>query len=183
MRSSKRVALSPPEGEKLDPDRFVFFWGHTSDDDYCFFSNWSEYPVWADDFIFPTAEHFLMHSKAMMMGDTAAALAIMKAKTPKEAKALGRRVKNFNEKLWNSKREEVMVDGLKRKIAWTTSIHGSLQSTGDRIIAEASPYDRIWGIGISKDNPRALYMSAWPGTNLLGKAWMRVRDELRLRVR
>ena len=53
-----------------------------------------------------------------------------------------------------------------------------LLATGKRIIVEAAPTDRIWGIGLAEDDRRALDRSEWRGQNLLGFALTRVRDEI-----
>lgn len=52
-----------------------------------------------------------------------------------------------------------------------------LLATGDRIIVEASPYDCIWGVGLSEEDDD-LYNGNWNGQNLLGKALMEVREKL-----
>lgn len=54
-----------------------------------------------------------------------------------------------------------------------------LLSTGDAILAEASPYDGIWGIRMQADAPDIVNPLKWRGQNLLGFALMEVRDELR----
>ena len=54
-----------------------------------------------------------------------------------------------------------------------------LLSTGDKILVEASPYDRIWGIGMLETDNRAENPLLWNGENLLGFALMEVRDQLR----
>ena len=56
-----------------------------------------------------------------------------------------------------------------------------LLSTGNKIIVEASPYDKIWGIGLGKDDTDSINPEKWNGLNLLGFALMEVRDELRLK--
>ena len=51
-------------------------------------------------------------------------------------------------------------------------------NTKNKILVEASPYDRIWGIGMKFNDPRALTPSEWNGLNLLGKCLMKVRQDL-----
>jgi ribA/ribD-fused uncharacterized protein len=72
-----------------------------------------------------------------------------------------------------------MVDGLISKFTQNPDILKILLDTEDKILAEASPYDKIWGIGFAEDDPRAKYQSQWQGKNLLGKVLMRVRERIR----
>lgn len=167
------MALTP-QGEKLDPERFVFFFRPS--EEHGWMSNWSEHPMREHGAEYKTAEHYLMWHKAMLMGDQESAEKILQAKTPHQAKKLGRKVKNFDDELWISKRKTVMLRGLELKIAQHPELATKLGEMKGKIIAEATRYDRIWGIGYSKDDPRALYMSDWPGANILGKAWTMVRD-------
>ena len=44
---------------------------------------------------------------------------------------------------------------------------------------EASPYDRIWGIGLKASDKGANDPERWPGLELLGFALMSVRENLR----
>lgn len=55
----------------------------------------------------------------------------------------------------------------------------TFSSTGDKILAEASPYDTIWGIGLEASHPDVTCPEKWKGKNLLGKNLMQVRTELR----
>lgn len=54
-----------------------------------------------------------------------------------------------------------------------------LVGTGSRVLVEASPRDRVWGIGLAADDGRAGSPERWPGLNLLGFALMEVRRQLR----
>jgi ribA/ribD-fused uncharacterized protein len=53
-----------------------------------------------------------------------------------------------------------------------------LVNTGRRVLVEASPVDRIWGIGLTRRDPAAADPDQWHGLNLLGFAVMQVRDTL-----
>ena len=107
---------------------------------------------------------------------------VMKTKSPKEAKRLGREIKNFNDFTWNNNKEVIYFDVIKAKFTdeRNKDIRQKLIDTGDSILVECSPYDRIWGIGYSKNSPEFINkkINEW-GQNLLGKILMRVRDKIK----
>jgi len=121
----------------------------------------------------------MMYQKAIMFGDINTAHAILLTGNPKEQKDLGRMVSNYDDAVWSAKRVEVMVEGLFEKFNQNPLLKEALLNTGDTIIVEASPVDRIWGIGLAEDDPRALIETQWLGKNLLGRVLMKVRDDLR----
>lgn len=138
----------------------------------------------------------MMYQKAVLFEDKAIAIEILKAQSPRDVRSLGRKVKNFNEQIWNEHRRSVVQRGniLKFTSAITEtgfkrgtpngyeleeSLLDTLLSTGDRELVEASPFDRIWGIGFRAADAEAA-RPAW-GENLLGKELMAVRDILRKR--
>lgn len=149
-------------------------------------SNWHPSPtsLWQGKIKtdFPTSEHHYMAIKALTFGDEETFKKLKKAETPKEAKELGRQVANFNEGLWDAMRYEAMVDALRAKFFRVNGyrLKQYLLSTYPRLLAEASPYDKVWGIGLKRDDENAQDPSKWTGQNLLGKALMQVRSELRL---
>ena len=55
----------------------------------------------------------------------------------------------------------------------------ALIRTGDRRLAEASPHDNLWGIGLSACDPRASSPDSWCGQNLLCQALEHAREILR----
>ena len=110
------------------------------------------------------------------MGDRATANLILSANTPAEAKKLGRSIKPWNQNLWDQHKYLVMVDALTYKFSANQDQLKILLDTKDAVLAEASPFDKIWGIGLSMDDAeRGL---PWRGENLLGKALMQARDVL-----
>jgi predicted NAD-dependent protein-ADP-ribosyltransferase YbiA (DUF1768 family) len=137
----------------------------------------------------------MMHQKAILFGDTASAARILKTDSPRKAKTLGRAVKDFDENVWNANREQIVREGNICKFTLAISEEGLrfgsgsngelirlslkelLLSTGERELIEASPFDKIWGVGFRPDNA-AQNRKSW-GLNLLGKALMEVRDLLR----
>ena len=163
--------------------KYLFFWGHQARPGapvgkQCL-SQWWEAPFTVDGRTFRTAEHFMMHGKALLFGDEDTAGRVLAARTPDEAKALGRRVRGFTEDVWVDNRLDVVVRGNLAKFGAHDDLRGFLLGTGDRLLVEASPLDRVWGIGLAADDERATDPTAWPGLNLLGEALMEVRARLR----
>lgn len=153
---------------------FTFFWKNRSP-----FSNWYPSIFTHKNITYSRGEQYMMYQKAIMFGDINVAQAILLTNNPKEQKDLGRMVANYDEIVWSDKRVEIMVEGLFEKFNQNPILKEILLNTGDTIIAEASPYDRIWGIGLTEDDPRAKDQKQWPGQNLLGITLMKVRDAIR----
>lgn len=119
-----------------------------------------------------------MYQKAILFNDQKVAGMIALEPAPKKQKALGRKVKGFDNKIWIEKREKIVEDGNWWKFTQSKEddLKRLLLETGERLLVEASPYDRIWGVGYSAAKAEA-NQGRW-GQNLLGKALMRVRDRL-----
>lgn len=162
--------------------RFLFFWGHQPQRDGgvgagCL-SQWWPSPFDVDGRRFLTAEHFMMWSKAMLFGDEAAAAEILGAEHPSTAKALGRKVKQFDEAVWERERFGIVVAGSIAKFSQHADLRAFLLGTKDLVLVEASPMDRVWGIGLAAADPQAEDPAQWRGSNLLGFALMRAREYL-----
>jgi ribA/ribD-fused uncharacterized protein len=154
-------------------ESFVFFWGGN-------FSQWAKAPMEIDGVQYNCCEQHMMAEKARLFGDMAALATIMKTKNPKEQKAAGRKVKGFDTEKWNRVAREIVYRGNYAKFSQNPALLTELAGTGDKIIVEASPSDAIWGIGLAADDPRARDRAQWRGTNWLGEAIMRVREQLRM---
>ena len=143
-------------------------------------SNW--YPKGFELFgkKFATSEHWIMWQKARVMGDFSSADAILGANGPRHAKELGSKVSPYDEYVWRDVREQLAYVGIREKFLQNPELAQTLLATGDAVLAEASPLDSIWGVGIAADNPGFADMSGWRGENLLGRICMRVRTDLRL---
>lgn len=141
------------------------------------FSNFHPSTFVVDGRAFETAEQYIMWRKATEFGDHASAEAILQAKTPAECKKLGRRVKGFDDPHWAQLREQVAFDAVWHKFRNNRKLRDVLLETGDLILVEASPSDRIWGIGYSEQHAWE-HRHQW-GLNILGQALMRVRERLR----
>lgn len=142
------------------------------------FSQWYPVSFAEGPVVFQTAEHYTMFHKAMLFGDDETATCILRTHRPQEAKRLGRSVKGFDQVTWDQHKEDIVYRGNYLKFTQHNELRVKLLETGVRILAEANPYDRIWGIGLARTNPKARNPLQWNGQNLLGKALMRLRSEL-----
>jgi hypothetical protein len=125
------------------------------------------------------SEQYMMYKKAMLFKDYDVAEMIMEQSHPRKQKFLGREVRNYVDSTWMAKCKDIMVAGLTEKFLQDTYCLTTLLDTGDAIIVEASPTDKIWGIGLSEDDPRAQNKKHWLGKNYLGEVLMRTRDIIR----
>jgi len=130
--------------------------------------------------IFSNSEQIFMYLKAMFFGDEDMAYNIIKyGKDPKIAKEFGGKVRYYYESVWETKREEMMYEAVLAKFTSDESLKQKLLDTGNKILVEASPIDKIWGVMIAEDDDRILDEKNWKGRNLLGKVLMKVRDKLK----
>eukprot|EP00499_Haloplacidia_sp_CaronLabIsolate_P013406 CAMPEP_0196780738 /NCGR_PEP_ID=MMETSP1104-20130614/8470_1 /TAXON_ID=33652 /ORGANISM="Cafeteria sp., Strain Caron Lab Isolate" /LENGTH=162 /DNA_ID=CAMNT_0042150953 /DNA_START=17 /DNA_END=502 /DNA_ORIENTATION=- len=125
------------------------------------------------------AEQYMMAAKARMFEDTASLAAIMGTTDPVAMKREGRRVTPFNKERWDAASEDVVYQASVSKFGQCPSLRKALMATGSALLVEASPRDRIWGIGLSESRARKMRPQDWPGENRLGKALMRARATLR----
>ena len=119
-----------------------------------------------------------MAEKAKLFGDTKSRKKILKSNSPRDHKRLGRGVQDFDKGKWNSVAREIVFVGNMAKFSQNEDLKKELLATGNKTLVEASPYDKIWGIGMSKDDPNATKPGNWRGKNWLGEVLMRVRKEL-----
>jgi ribA/ribD-fused uncharacterized protein len=154
--------------------QFVFFWGGWP-------SQWFKCRFRIDVLEYDCCEQFMMAEKARVFADWQAEAAILAATNPRKQKALGRQVRNFDAATWNAVCRGIVYRANLAKFEQNGELYDLLMATGERTIVEASPEDRIWGIGLRQDDPRAHVPAKWQGTNWLGVAIMQVRDELRRR--
>ncbi|WP_090761292.1 NADAR family protein [Nonomuraea maritima] len=163
--------------------KYLYFWGHRPArgggvGPGCL-SQWWPGAFSEDGHTYASAEHYMMAHKAWLFGDEASAAAILAAGHPRDAKNLGRAVRGFDQAVWESRRFDIVVRGNVAKFGQQPELLGFLLSTGDRVLVEASPHDRVWGIGLSAGDDRAASPTTWQGLNLLGFALMSARTTLR----
>lgn len=131
---------------------------------------------------FNTTEHWMMARKALLYDDSISFQKIIDAQSPSEAKNLGRNVLNFDQTVWDQHKLEIVVKGNFLKFTQNKELQDFLLGTDDNILVEASPYDRIWGIGLDENSPNAKNPLEWRGLNLLGFALMEVREIIRNKI-
>ncbi|MER7399653.1 NADAR family protein [Streptomyces sp. NPDC000151] len=161
---------------------YVYFWGHAPRRDGSLgascFSQWWPAPFEVDGVRYATAEHWMMAGKARLFGDRQAWQRVLRAGHPKQAKDAGRAVRGFDDETWQRHRYDLVVEGSVRKFGQDAALRDYLLGTGQRVLVEASPLDRIWGIGLAADDERAADPARWQGLNLLGFALMEARQRL-----
>ena len=154
-------------------DEVVLFWQPPSA-----FSQWTLSPFTVNLVEYNCAEQFMMASKARLFGDDSTLSAILSTDDPREHKRFGRQVRHFDNDTWLNKRENIALRGNLAKFSQNENLRSALLHTGDRRLAEASPYDNIWGIGLRVSDHRASSPHTWRGSNLLGQTLEHVRTIL-----
>ena len=153
--------------------KYHFFWGGI-------YSNWAKLPFTLEideqEISFNCGEQYMMYCKANLFNDYESAIKILKESNPRAQKQLGRKVKNFNSKLWDESKYMIMYIGLKAKFEQNLKIKEQLLKEDCDLFVEASPYDRIWGIGYNEEDALD-NIDTW-GENLLGRIITDVRNSL-----
>lgn len=153
--------------------RFTFFFRPESP-----FSQWHPCTFTVDGRQFSCAEQYMMYGKAVLFGDQAVADQILESTSAKQHKALGRKVSGFKEETWRANREAIVYRGNHAKFTQNPHLLEVLLATRGTELVEASPYDRIWGVGLAADNPLIQDPNHWRGQNLLGRILTRLREDL-----
>jgi ribA/ribD-fused uncharacterized protein len=153
-------------------EKFTFFWGERP------FSQWSPSEFTVDGRKYNTAEQYMMDQKAAFFGDEEIRKDIMEAIHPADQKRLGRQVKGFDTERWQLVCKDFVYKGNYEKFKQNADMKEALFATAGTILVEASPKDKIWGIGLKKEDPRCQDRSTWQGTNWLGEVLTKVRDDL-----
>ena len=159
---------------------FIHFWGHDRFrlGDHAVFSQWYKSPMHYDGIMFPSAEHWMMYQKAVLFDDDRIADKILNEPKQGVVKNLGRKVKGFDEKIWDDAKLDIVRFGTLLKFTQSLELERILLDTADAVLVEASPYDSIWGIGMMGNHPDANNPDKWQGENLLGFVLMDVRSVL-----
>jgi len=153
---------------------FTFFWGNQDP-----FSQWHKPATFAYKGItFSQAEQFMMFCKAMLFADENVVREIMLTNNPRIHKEMGRSIKNFDQRLWDYHCYNFVYVGNREKFLQNPKLLDALLETRGTELVEASPFDRVWGVGLSQDDPRIYHRDTWQGKNLLGEILTVLRDEI-----
>ena len=155
---------------------------HNPNEENGYLSNWYLSEFEFDGIRFSSMEQYMMYCKAKCFEDEEIAKEILGVTDVAHIKALGRLVKNYNDHHWTGVRQIVVFKGLYAKFMQNPDLRICLLETGDRLLAECAVRDRIWGIGLSMNDPERFERSKWRGENLLGYTLMMVREEIRKRI-
>ncbi|WP_245791431.1 NADAR family protein [Actinacidiphila rubida] len=179
MRSVADVLARTATGQRV---KYLHFWGHRPQRDGSVgagcLSQWWPSPFTVDGSVYATAEHWMMAGKARLFGDAEAERRAIAAGHPRDAKSAGRSVRDFDEDVWRRERFGLVVEGSTHKFRQHPDLRDFLLGTGSRVLVEASPLDRVWGIGLAAGDPAAGDPARWRGLNLLGFALMEARARL-----
>lgn len=161
----------------MNRDDFYFFWKHE-------FGQWTRRDI-TDEFgrTYNCCEQYMMFQKSLLFGDYDIADKIMLEKRPSVQQDLGRKVKNFNTEVWDRSKEEIVYMGNLLKFDQHPDLKNRLIRTGYRVLVEASPFDKIWGVGLAESDDAILDPENWQGENLLGEVLMRVRNTYKINLK
>jgi ribA/ribD-fused uncharacterized protein len=152
---------------------FILFWGGWP-------SNWEPSVFLLNGQQYNCVEQWMMAEKARTFGDEEVRAKILASPYPRAQKEFGRKVRNYDDAKWAETRYPIVLAGTMEKYRQNPKLREFLLATADTdIFVEASPHDKIWGIGLSLADPRAWNKATWLGQNLLGQAITEARTELR----
>jgi ribA/ribD-fused uncharacterized protein len=195
MSKSKKII-------KQEPRKIIAFW--RPDDQYSYFGQWYEsnfiltqdlcdnFPeeiknigLYKDRYDvltmlmnirFTTAEKFMMMGKSALFRDDNTFRLMRNTNSPKEHKRLGRLVRNFDNDTWETYCRDIVIIGNYLKFSQNNELKNYIVNTGNAILVEGSPLDKIWGVGLKFDHPDIQHVDRWKGTNYLGECLMFVRQ-------
>ena len=149
---------------------FTFFWSGS-------FSQWHPSAFTIDGVTYNCAELYMMAEKARLFGDTAREAMIMATSDPRDQKRYGRMVEGFDNAIWMANAKVIVKRASVAKFTQNAHLLSDLMDTTGTTLVEASPEDKLWGIGLRKTDRRAMRRDTWQGKNWLGEVLTEVRDE------
>lgn len=184
------------EGET---EKSIFFISTSKDYNFlsnfypCKFTDDEEYNNSGNKIVFENMEQYFMYKKAKMFDESAIIPSILSETEPIIIQQLGRKIKKFNDKVWNEHKLDIMYRGLQLKFGQNHAILDKLLKTENKTLYEANKHDRYWGIGcnvetgmnVESNSNSVLDKYGTPvvfGDNNLGKLLMKLRDSFRVNL-
>jgi ribA/ribD-fused uncharacterized protein len=152
-------------------DKFVLFWSSA-------FSQWHPSPFIIEGITYNCAEQYMMAEKARLFGDDGTLAMILSAVDPSDQKRYGRMVKGFDEEKWNAVARNIVYNASYAKFSQNSDLKKYLYDTKGKILVEASPQDKIWGIGLHWKDRLCDDPKNWKGSNWLGECLTKARDDM-----
>lgn len=154
-------------------EEFIFYFGPDS-----VFSQWYKYRFIIDNQEFCCVEQYIMYRKAILFDDSETAKKILNSSDPKRHRYLGRQISGFNKSIWQKECKNFAYAANFAKFSQNEQLKNALLETNEKSLAETSPYDRNWGIGLSSSNPKRLERKNWRGKNWSGEILEQVRKNM-----
>lgn len=151
---------------------------HNPNEENGYLSNWYLSRFQIENISYSSMEQYMMYQKAIYFNDMITATKIIATETVANIKAFGRSVSGYDDNYWNGIRQIVVYNGLLAKFSQNLELKDKLILTGNSVLAECAVKDKIWGIGLSMNNPDRFDKDKWKGQNLLGYSLMMVREKL-----
>jgi len=172
INKSKLSNKEYKEATMKETNDFYLFWRHQ-------FGQWTKRNmIDIDGTTYNCCEQYMMAKKALLFNDQVTLAKIMQTDSAKEQQALGREVKNFELQKWDQHKYGIVWFANYLKFTQHQDLAERLIATKHKTLAEASPYDLVWGIGFEAEDEQAINPTCWTGQNLLGKVLMSIRDTL-----
>ena len=156
-------------------DNMVWFWQGP-------FSNFHSCEFTEDGLRYNCSEQYFMAKKALLFKDIEMYNKIMSTNNPKSQKSYGRKVKNFDDKIWYLECEKIMYNANLLKYSQNEELQKLLLQTENKELVEASPYDKIWGVGLGPRDKNIIDKNKWKGLNKLGKVLIKVRYNIKKKL-
>ena len=147
-----------------------------------YLSNFYNSPLCIDGITYQNVEQYFTAEKARTFNDHSTVSRIMESENPSEMKFLGKNTQGFSQSVWDARASTVMINGLRAKFQQNIRLQTKLLNTTDKILAESSKNDTVWGTGLPMTDPNAFNRSSWRGKNQLGNLLMKVREEFYRRL-
>lgn len=142
-------------------------------------SQWYKCDFIVDGIKYNCMEQYMMAQKALLFGDMYYYFKIMSSENPRDMKNYGRQARGFEINVWDAVKMDIVRTGNYHKFSQNEKLRDFLIGTGDMVLVEGSPWDKVWGAGIAVKDKRINLIDQWPGRNLLGFCLMQVRDNIK----